>query len=73
MNAKSLNRAIGLAMSALQQARANGYSSQVITHIRHAVLLLNKARTLLKRGDEYTAKLHAACAYDMVNMALSYR
>jgi hypothetical protein len=50
MNTKSLNRAIGLAMSALQQARANGSNEYVIYQIQRALRWLNKARCKLKAG-----------------------
>lgn len=55
MNRHSLNRSIGLAMSALQQARANGCSEYVIYQIQRALRWLNKARCKLKAGYSETA------------------
>lgn len=73
MNAKSLNRAIGLAMSALQQARANNSDALVIELLRNAIKWLNKARGDLKRGFPITAKVSASFAYDDIRLALAAR
>lgn len=73
MNTSSLNRSIGLALSALQQARAFGYSSQSISFIRKAIRLLNKARALLKAGNVTWARYWASCALSDVRFAILAR
>ena len=73
MNRQSLNRSIGLAMSALQQARANKCAASVIEYIRSAVRLLNKARAYLKVGNVFAARLHAAVALADIRTAIALR
>lgn len=73
MNRQSLNRAIGLALSALQQARAYGYSAQSIVSIRAAIQLLNKARGFLKSGNVEWARFHALVALENIRSAIALR
>lgn len=73
MNTQSLNRSIGLAMSALQQARAFGYSAQSIGFIRSALRLLNKARAMLKAGNVTWARFMASCALSDIRFAIIAR
>jgi|LakMenE18May11ns_1017448.scaffolds.fasta_scaffold5041541_1 hypothetical protein len=73
MNTQSLNRSIGLAMSALQQARANGNSAQAIDAIRWAIRFLNKARVSLKRGNVQLARFFITNAYADIKFAISAR
>jgi hypothetical protein len=73
MNTKSLNRSIGLAMSALQQARAYGYSALAIDFIRRALRWLNKARACLKSGEVDRARLFATTAHEQIKCALIAR
>lgn len=73
MNTKSLNRAIGLAMSALQQARAANRHEAHILFLRVAISRLNKARAYLKRGDELTALFFAKWANENIQSAISWR
>lgn len=73
MNRQSLNRAIGLAMSALQQARAYGYSAQSIELIRSALRLLNMARALLKNGQSSVARVRVFFAHGYIKAAIAAR
>lgn len=73
MNTKSLNRSIGLAMSALQQARANGYSVIVIEAIRNAIRLLNRARNYLKSGKVSDARFWSIVAHNEIKFAIGAR
>lgn len=73
MNTQSLNRAIGLAMSALQQARANNSNPQVVYWLLSAIKWLNKARADLKRGMSITAKVSASFAYEDICLAIAAR
>lgn len=73
MNTQSLNRSIGLAMSALQQARAYGYSAHCIYLIKSSIRLLNKARNYLKRGLVSTARFAASLAFDQIKVAIIAR
>lgn len=73
MNTQSLNRSIGLAMSALQQARAYGYKSYAIALIKAALRSLNKARVLLKRGDVILARAYATSAHNDIICAIAAR
>ncbi len=72
MNRSSLNRAIGLAMSALQQARANGQSG-VATLLQSALRYLNKARNCLKRGWNDEARGYAGLALIEIKAAIDAR
>ncbi len=73
MNTKSLNRAIGLAMSALQQARHNGYSQRAIDYIKEAIAWLNRARASLRLGYTFDAECDARFAYSAIKAALILR
>jgi len=75
MNRQSLNRAIGLAMSALQQARAyqHGATNQTIMLLKRALRWLNKARVLLKQGDASRARAFSVCAYNEIKCAIAAR
>jgi hypothetical protein len=73
MNTKSLNRAIGLAMSALQQARHNGYSARCIELLRRAIFWLNRARNVLKRNQVDHALMCAGFANEDIIDAIAAR
>jgi|688.fasta_scaffold789845_2 hypothetical protein len=73
MNKQSLNRAIGLAMSALQQARAFGYSQRAVAFISCALSMLNRARASLKVGDAARAQLLASIAHQQITCAIAAR
>jgi hypothetical protein len=75
MNTKSLNRSIGLAMSALQQARAyqHGATNQTIMFLKRAIRWLNKARARLKQGHSLAAHIYASGAHEQIKLAIATR
>ena len=75
MNTQSLNRSIGLAMSALQQARAymHGATNQTIMFLKRAIRLLNKARVAMRQGNVAMGRYLASCAMSDVRFAIMSR
>jgi hypothetical protein len=75
MNTQSLNRSIGLAMSALQQARnyQHGATNQTMMFLVRAVRHLNKARACLRRGWIDEAKGYAGLAHIEITSAIASR